>query len=244
MTTTRSGRPYARAAGGWGVIGAIGAMSWFISYSIVSIIVAIGAGLVAGGLAAVDAHQNGGRLLRPKVVASTKGYQSRAYRSRKQRQADRRAAINRGQVQTGTTRMAGRTCSGRCRQSKMPRWSCRCVCGGQHHGADSGLAAVTRIASEVLTPAVSRRPAAPRGRQVGPRKKASPAKPKTAGQAQPKPTREPAIPAGEPDMPLMVIWRRNDGKTVRVQSTKATAQILQTRGQLIRTEPIGQPAAK
>lgn len=235
------GRPRqkAQAAGGFGILAVIGSGAWMIGYGITALIVAVICGLIAGTMAALHLQEGGASLWRPRVEATTvrervapvlpKDY---VYKTRKQRALQRRRNIERGHIHTGTTKMSGPDCSIRCRESKMPSWFCKCRgCGGASHGSERGI---LPIRWAPVAPPASPKPAAVR-RPAGTGAKKNPVRRKTAS-IRPQKSR-PTIPAGGYETPLILTWRDGEGSLHRVQSTKGTAVILESRGQLVKAEP-------
>jgi hypothetical protein len=237
MASKRRGRPKLAAAGGWGVISIVGAAFYFIGYGLTAVLVAIGSGLVAGILAALDLKENGADWKRPTVVATTKKEPKSAPNLTKGQAKTlvgtwayrTKEAVANGQVRTvNGMKMSGKKCGHTCRNSRAPKKFCRCPCGGVQHGSERVIIPTVRtlVQSTVIEP---RKPKTrPEGKPEGKKaKKPTKDKPKKYN---------PAIPAGPVEQQLVVIWKAPDGKYRRVQTSKATAQIMKRDGNLLKVE--------
>lgn len=233
-------RQNGKAAGGFGIIALVGSAAYVIGYGIAALIIAVITGLIAGIFAALQVRDNGGRLWRPETVATTKKPahvqpvpKNYVRKTAKVRLATRRTNLLKGVVHQGTTTVRGRdgVCSSSCQNSRAPKRFCRCPgCGGSQHGSARGVSAVIpRIASEILSGPPSR-----------PKAKPNPSRGAKAGLKKPTGKNGPMIPAGPAEMQLIVVWRNDDpggdGKVRRVQTSKATAEIMRRDGMLLRVE--------
>lgn len=211
---------------------------WWVANGVVWLVFGILAAVISGGTAYAH-YRREGRWSAPVQAKPTATTKQPVYKSRRRLQREKREAVAAGKIRSGWTRMGtglrgARTCSVRCRNSRMPNQFCRCHCGGASHGelrrpAVAVAALVAKPKPKAPTPAARKK--APARKTGQPTRKAAP--PKAAHAGGPPKKREVEIPDGPPGLSMLVTWRADDGKLVSARTSRATAQVLKDRGRLV-----------
>lgn len=225
MVTKRRGAPLRSVSAGWLLLTVVFTLVYWAANGVVWLLFGVASALISAGFAYAHYRREGRWGVNQRKAVPVPAHKTPVYKDRRSRVRAKRYAVLHGEVRSGTTKvpMRAKGCSVRCRDSRLPRRFCRCNCGGANHGELRGMSAT-------ITAALARQPK-PVARRTAPQ-------PQPDGKTKAKVPPAVRIPAGAPEMPLLVTWKADDGSAMQGRTTRAVAETLRARGRLVKAERV------